>query len=146
VSPTLEEPRAGSLAAVTAYLAAFEAGEPAALSDVLAADVVHTLALSFDGGVGPYLVLTGRDEVLGFFANLLRGTSRRVLADRRVTAGADGDVVFVEAVGTAELAGSGARYRNVYVFKFECAGGRVRRITEYANPVAAHKALNVPLG
>ena len=35
---------------------------------------------------------------------------------------------------------------NVYVFKFECADGQVKRITEYSNPVAAHKALNIPLG
>ncbi|MDQ0774972.1 ketosteroid isomerase-like protein [Streptomyces aurantiacus] len=141
-----EEIRAGSLAAVTTYFEAFEAGDLAKMTDVLAADVVHTLAMSFDGGVEPGLVLADRDEVLGFFSGILRQVSRRDLSDRRTTAGADGNTVFVEAVGDAEIADSGISYKNVYVFKFECADGQVKRITEYANPVAAHKALNIPLG
>jgi ketosteroid isomerase-like protein len=141
-----EEIRAGSLAATDTYFEAFEAGDMARMADILAPDVVHVLAMSFDGGVEPAVVLTGKDEVLGFFAGLLRQVSRRALSDRRVTAGADSDVVFVEAVGDAVLADSGASYKNVYVFKFECADGQVCRLTEYSNPVAAHKALNIPLG
>ncbi|MFE0359094.1 nuclear transport factor 2 family protein [Streptomyces nigra] len=133
-----------SLAA--AYLDAFEAGDVTEMANVLTDDIVHTLAMSFDGGTEPYLVLTGKDQVLGFFSDILQQVSQRVLSDRRANAGAGGEVVFVEAVGEAVLAGSGTLYRNVYVFKFECADGKVRRITEYANPVAAHKALHIPLG
>ncbi|MFH8491055.1 nuclear transport factor 2 family protein [Streptomyces longisporoflavus] len=140
------EIRAHSIEAALAYLDAFESGDVEKMSDVLTADVVHTLAMSFDGGVEPSMVFVGRDEVLGFFRGMLPQVSRRDVIDRRVTVSADGDVVFVEAVGDAVLADSGAPYRNVYVFKFECADGRVRRLTEYANPVSAHKALNVPLG
>src|ERR1700733_306833 len=116
------------------------------MTNVLAADVVHPLATSFDGGVELGLVFTGKDEVLGFFSGMLQQISRRDLLDRRTTASADGDVVFVEAVGDAVLAGSGTSSKNVYVFKFECAGGQVKRITEYSNPIAAHKALNIPVG
>lgn len=140
-----EQIRASSLAAIHAYFEAFEASDMAKMAGVLAADVVHTLAMSFDGGVEPGFVFTGKDEVLTFFADVLRQTSRRDLLDRRVTASADGNVVFIEAVGDAVLADSVTSYKNVYVFKFECANGRLKRITEYANPIAAHKALNVPL-
>ncbi|MFF4053812.1 nuclear transport factor 2 family protein [Streptomyces chartreusis] len=137
---------AGSLAAATTYLDAFEAGDVTEMADVLTDDVVHTLAMSFDGGTEPYLVLTGKDQVLGFFSDILQQVSQRDLSDRRAHAGVGGEVVFVEAGGEAVLASSGTLYRNVYVFKFECADGQVRRITEYANPVAAHKALHIPLG
>jgi ketosteroid isomerase-like protein len=141
-----QEIRASSLAAADTYFEAFEAGDMAKMANVLAADVVHTLAMSFDGGVEPGLVFTGKDQVLEFFSGILRQVSRRDLLDRRATVSADGDVVFVEAVGDAVLASSGTSYKNVYVFKFECADGQVKRITEYSNPVAAHKALNIPLG
>ncbi|WP_078612840.1 nuclear transport factor 2 family protein [Streptomyces canus] len=137
---------ASSLAAAATYLDAFEAGDVTEMAKVLTDDVVHTLAMSFDGGTEPHLVLTGKDQVLGFFSDVLQQTSRRDLSDRRANAVADGEVVFIEAVGEAVLASTETLYRNVYVFKFECADGQVRRITEYANPVAAHKALHIPLG
>jgi hypothetical protein len=86
VSP--EQIRASSLAAAETYFEAFAAGDMEKVANVLADDVVHTLAMSFDGGVEPGLVFTGKDEVLGFFSGILGRTSRRGLFDRRTTASA----------------------------------------------------------
>ncbi len=112
-----------SLAVARQFFDSLESGDVDAIGALLADDVVQVLPLSFTGDPEPGYTFTGKQEVLGYLGSIPQRFSRRVITDQRYTVSADGDVVFFEGNGDLAHAGTGAPYRNVYVFKFELAGG-----------------------
>ena len=54
------------------------------------------------------------------------------------------NVVFAEAMGDMEMA-SGKPYRNMYVFRFDLEGNKIKKLIEYRNPVTAAIAFDRPL-
>jgi ketosteroid isomerase-like protein len=64
--------------------------------------------------------------------------------DLEFTPGRDPDIAFAEGRGVMRMA-SGRPYNNVYIFRFDTRGGKIRRIREYANPVTAALAMEFPL-
>jgi ketosteroid isomerase-like protein len=58
-----------------------------------------------------------------------------------------GETIFVESRGNIVMT-SGREYRNRYVFRFDLdvAGGTVRRLREYYNPVTSGLAFGRPIG
>jgi ketosteroid isomerase-like protein len=65
------------------------------------------------------------------------------------TPGAEDGVAFAEGLGVMTMF-NGNPYRNRYVFRFDTAGGKIRRIREYLNPItsalAFGRALPQPAG
>lgn len=76
-----------------------------------------------------------RFPAMGYVTVATRSYDGIRFVDRVVTPAADGTTLFVEAKGDLTNAAAGRPYRNRYVFKFETAGGRITRVTEYANTV-----------
>ena len=73
-----------------------------------------------------------------------RGTGFVADDECAVTPGKDPDVAFAYGLGVMTMA-NGRPYRNRYVFRFETAGGKIRRIREYANAVTSAIAFGLPL-
>lgn len=76
-----------------------------------------------------------RFPAMGYVAVATRSYDGIRFLDRVVTPAADGTTLFVEAEGDLTNAAARRPYRDRYVFKFETAGGRITRVTEYANTV-----------
>ncbi|GAB7045514.1 nuclear transport factor 2 family protein [Catenuloplanes indicus] len=117
------------------FLAAMENRSPDSIAPLPAPDVVEEVPMSFDGGPAPAEVLTGRDAVLEFLGGLTTMIGKVSWLDREFTVDEAAGVVMVECRGDVLLAGSGAPYRNRYVYKFVIRNGLIQLIREYANPI-----------
>lgn len=76
-----------------------------------------------------------RFPAMGYVTVATRSYDNVRFVRRTATPAADGTTLLVEAEGDLVNAATGKPYRNRYVFKFETAGGRITRVTEYANTV-----------
>ena len=128
------------------FLASLAARDTTPLAELLAEDVVEVLPLAASGDTGPAAVFEGREAVLHVQDVIVDAFSEVAFVDPQVTESADGQTVFVEALGRRVQKDSGRRYENVYVLKFEFRDGLIRRITEYSNPVAFAKFFDRPVG
>lgn len=86
-----------------------------------------------DGDASPAGVR--RFPAMGYVTVATRSYDDIRFRNRAATPAADGATLFVEAEGDLVNAATGRPYRNRYVFKFETKGGRITRVTEYANTV-----------
>lgn len=137
---------ADSASIVETLFAALESGDLDMIRPHLAADIVEVIPFAPNGQPEPFGVFSGREAVLRYFGNIVRGFSKRALTDRALYATGDGGTVFVEARGDLVQAGTGTPYRNVYMFKFTFRDGQVAHIAEYANPVTFAKLAGMPIG
>ena len=62
-----------------------------------------------------------------------------------VTPARDPNIAFAETLGDMRMF-NGNPYRNRYVFRFDCMDGRIRRLSEYANPASSLLAWGMALG
>jgi ketosteroid isomerase-like protein len=131
---------------VKKFHAAIESGDIGQISPHLARDVVEVIPYAPHGRPEPFGVFTGKEEVLGYLAGIVRDFSKRVLTDCEYYVADDGDTVFMEAKGDVIQARTGTPYHNVYVFKFTFRDGLITHIAEYANPVTFAKLAGMPLG
>lgn len=76
-----------------------------------------------------------RFPAMGYVTVATRSYDSIDFNERVFTPAADGTTLTVEAEGDLTVAANGQPYRNRYVFKFETAGGKITRVTEYANAV-----------
>ena len=128
------------------FIAALERLDAAPIADLLADDVVEVLPLAASGGVDPAVVFDGKEAVMNVQSVIVDAFSAVEFVDPRVTGSADGQTVFVEAVGRRVQKRTGLVYENVYLLKFEFRDGLICRITEYSNPVAFAKFFGQPVG
>jgi ketosteroid isomerase-like protein len=121
--------------------------DSAAVAALYADDVVLEIPFHESGRTeaGCYRVVKGKEAVVAQFergASMFRGMA---FEEAEMTTSADGATVFLEARGNMVGADDGT-YRNRYVFRFDIADGKIRRVREYANPVTAALALGRPIG
>lgn len=130
------------------FLAAMERKDRAAVASLLAPDASVEYPFDRSGSVDPAARrrFDGREAVLsGYVDGAFRRIERIDFREESAIPSADGRTAFVEAKGEMRLA-SGAAYRNLYVMRFDVKDGRITRMREYMNPVAAALAAGLPLG
>jgi uncharacterized protein len=114
-------------------------GNPAALVELLAPDIVYTLI----GSTAMSGVHRGRDTALAnVFGPLGAALATPIQFDIHSLL-ADGDRVVMQASGRATLR-SGAPYDNTYCMVFRFAAGRVAELTEYLDTHLVARAFAVP--
>ena len=145
-SPFLADAQRNGLALATAYIDALEHRDVAAISRLLAEDVVETLPLNVTGEATPWYVFTGKEQVLGYVGMIMQNFSHVRFADPVFTVSADGSVVFCEAHGDLVGTQGNKPYHNVYVFKWTLRDGHIVGLHEYANPIAYAKLMELPIG
>jgi ketosteroid isomerase-like protein len=127
-----------------AYLVALQAKDKAAILSIVTDDFALEVPMNTSGSndlsdswVGLEAAKAGWDMAFSTIEHLKYGPLE-------ITPGRDRNVAFLEARGVMRMA-NGRTYDNIYVFRFDTEGGRIRRIREYANPVTAAVAFGIPL-
>lgn len=124
-----------SLELAQRFITAFETRDPEAVLATLHEDATLTIRLHIDGSAAPWYVFDGEAHVRGYIQSVAEKFDHVAFLDQVWTVGHDGAHVFVETRGDILSSAEKLAYRNVYVFKFEVAGGKISQVTEYANPV-----------
>ena len=130
------------------YLRALQAKDKAAILAILADDfqLVVPCALS---GVNDYGIATwsGRTGPNGADINLDK-TFKQIepicYPSLEFTAGANADIAFAEGLGEMRMV-TNRPYRNMYIFRFDSAAGKLKRIREYVNPITWAISMGVKL-
>lgn len=112
----------------------------------LADDVAEIIPFSNTGTIDPFYTFTGKAEVLGYLNTIVTNFSRVILTNKRYSVATEGTWVFVQAQGELVQTGTGTKYLNSYVFKFEIHDGQITHIDEYANPIAYALLAGLPIG
>jgi ketosteroid isomerase-like protein len=130
----------------TAYLDGLEQQDPQRVSGLLSDNATIVIPLSNTGGLDPWFRFEGKEAVLSYLGTIFTNFEKVRLLDRDVFADESRGAVFVETTGDLIQRGTGANYRNRYVFKFTIREGKVSQVSEYANPVPFAKLMRMHLG
>ena len=127
-----------------AYIDALQAKDKARMLSLLADD--FTLVVPFN--------VSGTNDLSDSWCGIAAAGKNYEVAWREIavlkytdiviTPGSDPNVAFLEGRGAMTMA-NGRSYRNLYVFRFEVEGGKIKRAYEYANPVTGAIAFGIPL-
>jgi ketosteroid isomerase-like protein len=120
------------------FLDLLEAGDQAAIAELLDDQVVWSAPMSFSGAedTEPARGRAAFGSRLGSIAAVMQSAR---FTRRRITASADNATTFVQTSGDFVTV-AGRPYRNVYVFRFDWRDGRIVSWEEYANPIAIIRA------
>ena len=117
------------------FFTRWPANDAAGLRELLTDDATLVVPLSADGSPEPYYVFTGADQVMGYLEGAMALLPQIRFINQEWAVSDDARYVYLHADGDM-VAKTGARYRNVYVYRLTFRDGRIARIDEYANPVA----------
>ena len=138
--------KSASQHAVDEFFRALADRDVSIASGVFTEQIVEIIPLAMAGTIKPERVFDGKDAVLGYLQTILDNFKQAVMVDRKTFITDDGTTVFVEGRGDLILEKTGQPYRNIYVFRFSIADGKITEIREYANPVIYAKALGLKIG
>lgn len=130
----------------TAYFDALEQQDPTRISGLLCENPTIEIPLSNTGDLAPWFRFEGKEAVLSYVGTIFSNFETVRLLDREVFADEIRGVIFAEATGDLIQRGTGASYRNRYVFKFTVRDGKVSQVSEYANPVTFAKLMGMAVG
>jgi ketosteroid isomerase-like protein len=136
------QPTAAALA--KAYIEALQAKDREAILTLLADDFALEIPMDCSGANDLSDSWCGMDAARNNYDQAFRAIEILKYVDIEITAGKDDTVAFLEGMGRMRMA-NGRPYNNRYVFRFDTAGGKIRRIREYANPVTAGVAFGMAL-
>ena len=143
---TLTEVQQQSLDLVKTYYEVKGKRDLTAEVALFADDVTHTIPLNPSGDPSPWFAYKGKEEVTDYQRQVITNFSQLRMVDPQCTVSADGTTVFFEATGDYIATKEGKHYTNVYVFKFVIQDGKLKHITEYANPVTYALLMGMPIG
>ena len=126
------------------YLRALQAKDKGAIFAILADDFALEVPFNVSGSNDYSDSWRGLAAADANYDVTFRIIQNIVYTDLEVTPGKDANVAFAEGLGVMMMA-NGRPYRNRYIFRFESAGGKLRRIREYANPVTSAISFGLPL-
>ena len=129
-----------------AYLDALCAADMDAITSYLHEDVVVDLPMSLTGEPVPMFTFAGKKAAMDYLGSIAANFSQVRFDHRRTFSADDAKTVFVEAVGNLIQHDTNASYRNIYCFKITISDGRIYRVSEYTNPIAWGKLMNLKLG
>jgi len=142
------KPDGDNVAKVKAVFAAFEKRDITGIPELI--DETASLVIPFtpSGKTDPEAMtrFNGKQAVLRYFDDVLANFKQIRFYDLELTESKDGNTIFVEVKSDFVAARNDAPYRNIYVFRFDFANGKVARVLEHANPVPAAELFGVPLG
>lgn len=124
-----------SLVVVKSFFAAFELKDQVAIADLFADDIVLDVPFSASGDPAPQYVLEGKKKVMENINQTCTNFERIGYVNPTYTVSADGSRVFFEAKGDM-VSVKGVPYRNVYLHVFTLQDGKIKRFSQYANPVS----------
>ncbi len=127
-----------------AYLVAQQAHDKPGILSLLADDFVLEVPLNVSGTNDLSESWQGLDAASANFDIAFREIEISTLTDIEITPGRDENIAFAEARGMMRMA-DGRPYRNTYIFRFDVAGGKIKRVREYTNPVTGAIAFGIPL-
>jgi len=87
----------------------------------------------------------GKQAVLGYINGVLANFKQIRFYDLELTESKDGNTIFAEAKSDFIMARNDAPYRNIYVFRFDFANGKVTKVLEHANPIPAAALVGISL-
>jgi ketosteroid isomerase-like protein len=127
-----------------AYLVALQAHDKPGMLSILADDFVLEVPMNVSGTNDLSDSWRGMDAASANFDIAFTVIELTRLTDLEITPGQNENVAFAEARGEMRMA-NGRPYRNRYVFRFDVADGKIKRVREYANPITAAIAFGIPL-
>ena len=127
-----------------AYLEALQAKDRDAILAILADDFVLEVPCNVSGTNDFSDSWRGIDTAAEKYEETFRTIEVLRYTEVEIFGTPGGEVAFAEGLGVMKMA-SGRPYENRYVFRFDVAGGKIRRIREYLNPVTSAIAFGIPL-
>ncbi|TAL03737.1 MAG: hypothetical protein EPO08_03350 [Rhodospirillaceae bacterium] len=127
-----------------AYLVALQAKDKEAILSLLADDFSLVVPCNVSGSNDLSDSWRGLESASANYDLAFKVIEVLKYTDIEVTPGRDANVAFAEGRGVMKMA-NGRPYENVYVFRFDVDGGKIKRIREYTNPVTAAMAFGMPL-
>lgn len=127
-----------------AYLVALQAHDKPGILSLLADDFVLEVPLNASGTNDSSDSWQGLQAASANFDIAFREIEISRLIDIEITPGRDESVAFAEARGMMRMA-NGRSYRNTYIFRFDVADGKIKRVREYTNPVTGAIAFGIAL-
>ena len=129
-----------------AYLDALCAADLDAVASFLPDDVVIELPMSLTGDPVPMFTFSGKQAAMEYLGSITANFRQVSFVDRRTYATDDAATVFVEAKGDLIQRETDASYRNTYCFKITIFEEKIVAVSEYTNPIAWGKLMNLKLG
>ena len=129
-----------------AYLDALSAADLPSVAAMLRDEVVVDIPMSLTGEPVPMFTFNGKNAAMDYFRSIAANFQQVRFDDRRTYAVDDGKTVFVEAKGDLVQRETNARYRNTYCFKVTVNDNLIEHVSEYTNPIAWGKLMNLKLG
>ena len=133
-----------SIAVVEAFFDTKEKHDLEGLKVLFADNVVYTFPLPASGAQENWFVYDGKGATVEYQRKTLDAFSQLKMRDMQLTAGIDGNTVFVESKGDY-VSKEGKPYNNVYIFKFVLEKGKIVKVFEYANPVTYALLVGLPI-
>jgi ketosteroid isomerase-like protein len=131
--------------AVDEFFRALSDRDVSIASEIFTEATTEMIPFAMAGGTEPESVFDGKDAVLGYLQTILDNFEQAAIVDRKTFITDDGTTAFVEGRGDLIMKKTGQPYRNIYVFKFSIAEGKITAIREYANPVIYAKSQGLKL-
>jgi ketosteroid isomerase-like protein len=135
-----------SVEIVQEFYAAKERHDLDAVASLLADNVVYNFPLNATGTPEPWFTYDGKQATVEYQRATLARFSRIHMVDPEYTVSPTGELVFATMTGDYVQADGNRAYKNVYVFRFAIADGKIQRVDEYANPVTFAKLADLPIG
>jgi ketosteroid isomerase-like protein len=127
---------------VEAAIAIVESGDLTQLNQLLTPDARFDIPFPLPNTPATF---QGRDAIIARLTETLGSFERVEFTEERIFAAQDNRTVFVEAKGNFVVKGTGAPYKNMYVFAFEVHNGKITALREYNNPLIIAQTFNIPL-
>jgi ketosteroid isomerase-like protein len=127
-----------------AYLVALQAHDKPGMLSILADDFVLEVPMNVSGTNDLSDSWHGLAAASDNFDIAFTVIALTKLTDLEITPGQSENIAFAETRGEMRMA-NGRPYRNRYVFRFDVADGKIKRVREYANPITAAIAFGIPL-
>ena len=135
------ETATASLQTVESFVRALESGDSTTAYGLIADENNIFIRMTFTGNAEPNPVYTGKAASVGYIRQIF-ARFRQVRWNDKLFNATNGETVFFEGTGDFITRQGEIPYRNVYVFRFRVANGRITEVHEYYNPVT----INVTFG
>ena len=126
------------------YLVELQAKNKQGILDIIADDFSLTAPLNIPGTNDLTETWSGRDGAHVLYDMSFATIDVIHYIDLEFTPAKDPNVAFAEGIGVMTMT-NGRPYQNRYIFRFDTAGGKIKRIWEYTNPVTSAVAFGLPL-
>jgi ketosteroid isomerase-like protein len=127
-----------------AYLTALQAKDKAGIMSILAEDFTLEIPYNILGTNDFSDSWSGLEAADANYDNTFRKIEVLQYDELEFMQCTDPGIAFAEGLGVMTMA-NGNPYRNRYVFRFDTANGKIKRIREYLNPITSALSFGIAL-